>query len=245
MRIITLNTSLALLGISIGQASAFTLQSHPFRTTQQASSFSSSKTSLHMALTSKDILARARKAVGAPEEEDEEAPKIFEDDVLDGMQNTLLLLEKRVKNGPRSLSHDEIQSLDQLTKKIIQDMNAFESSGAAAAAVQPAPPVQAQVPLQPQQQVQREPQKTLTDLPPAAGPLDPEYNPEEGSAYVGKGGLGLAAGTTNTWVIDGMDEMTGEEYRQALQEQVSARQSMRRSDGTTGNLSSNNYLDNL
>ena len=37
-------------------------------------------------------------------------------------------------------------------------------------------------------------------------------------------GFGLAKGTTNTYIIDGMDEMTPEEYQAKLQETVSARQ---------------------
>ena len=35
---------------------------------------------------------------------------------------------------------------------------------------------------------------------------------------------GLAKGTTNTYIIPGMDEMSAEEYRDKLQETVSARQ---------------------
>ena len=37
-------------------------------------------------------------------------------------------------------------------------------------------------------------------------------------------GFGLAQGTTNTYAIPGMDEMSPEEYREALQKTVSARQ---------------------
>jgi len=43
---------------------------------------------------------------------------------------------------------------------------------------------------------------------------------EEGEEYDGTGGLGLAKGTVNTYVLPGMDEMTGEEYRAALQASV-------------------------
>lgn len=87
---------------------------------------------------------------------------------------------------------------------------------------------------------------TVTSLGPAQGDPTYQHNPEEGSPYEGKGGLGLASGTANTWIIDGMDEMTGEEYRAALQESVSRRQAERRKTRPNlGNLQSNNYLDSL
>ena len=65
------------------------------------------------------------------------------------------------------------------------------------------------------------------------------------------GGYGLAAGTTNTYAIPGMDEMSPQEYRDKLQETVSARQAERRkqslsaNDGLIGNRSSSGYLDGL
>lgn len=70
---------------------------------------------------------------------------------------------------------------------------------------------------------------------------------DEGPAYEGKGGMGLAKGTTNTYVIPGMDEMTGEEYRKALQESVSKRQEERKKkyNGNVGNRAVNDYLSNL
>jgi len=87
--------------------------------------------------------------------------------------------------------------------------------------------------------------KSLTSLAAAAGPSDKEHNSEEGEEYDGTGGLGLAKGTVNTYVLPGMDEMTGEEYRAALQASVSARQARRRTSGEVGNRQSQNYLDNL
>ena len=44
--------------------------------------------------------------------------------------------------------------------------------------------------------------------------------------------FGLARGTANTYVIPGMDEMTPEEYRTKLQENISARQVSRKTLGT-------------
>ena len=73
---------------------------------------------------------------------------------------------------------------------------------------------------------------------------------DEGPAYDGKG-YGLAKGTTNTYIIPGMEEMSAEEYRAKLQESISARQAKRReeslrsNDGRIGNANSQNYLDGL
>ena len=74
---------------------------------------------------------------------------------------------------------------------------------------------------------------------------------DEGPAFDGKTGFGLAKGTTNTYAIPGMDEMTPEEYRNKLQESISARQAKRREEslksrgGMIGNANSQSYLDGL
>ena len=252
------------------------------------------------ALTAKDILSRARKAAGQPEEEDDEV-QIFEKDLLEDMQKTLLLLEKRVKGGPASLGAEEIKDLDTITGRIVTEMNDFlanggvnplvkrkqeamAAAGSTAAKAAPAaksasndvddddssawakppseapgikskssdtspssiPDAQAKALITPRNAAPGGEAKPLVaNLPAAQGPKVIEHNEEEGSAYDGTGGMGLAKGTTNTYVIPGMDEMTGEEYRKALQESVIARQSSRKKGGVTGNRNSNNYLDNL
>ena len=73
---------------------------------------------------------------------------------------------------------------------------------------------------------------------------------EDGPAYDPSGGQGsLAKGTTNTYVIDRMDEMSPEEYQKALQETISKRQEERRKQlmktGGYGNRASWDYLNNL
>jgi len=70
---------------------------------------------------------------------------------------------------------------------------------------------------------------------------------DEGPTYDGTGGLGLAKGTRNTYIIPGMDEMSPEEYRAALQKSVSDRQSIRkeRRSGVVGNRAALQYLDQL
>ncbi|KAL3826650.1 hypothetical protein ACHAXA_009091 [Cyclostephanos tholiformis] len=67
---------------------------------------------------------------------------------------------------------------------------------------------------------------------------------------VGNVGFGLARGTTNTYVIPGMESMSPEEYRERLQETISARQAERRrlameNSNIIGNRSSSGYLDAL
>jgi hypothetical protein len=75
--------------------------------------------------TSADILAKARKAAGIPDEE--EAPKIFEDDLLDDMQQMLLTLEKRVRDGPGSVSLLDVEDLQARSSRVIVDMHAKET----------------------------------------------------------------------------------------------------------------------
>jgi len=235
--------------------------------------------------------------VGQPEEEDDEV-QIFEKDLLEDMQKTLLLLEKRVKGGPASLGAEEIKDLDAMAGRIVTEMNDFLANGGvnplvkrkqeamaaagstAASAAKSAsndvddddssawakppsdapgikskssdtspssiPDEQAKALITPRNAAPGGEAKPLVaNLPAAQGPKVIEHNEEEGAAYDGRGGMGLAKGTTNTYVIPGMDEMTGEEYRKALQESVIARQASRKKGGVTGNRSSNSYLDNL
>jgi hypothetical protein len=222
-------------------------------------SFSPSSTRLG-ALTAKDILARARKAVGRPEEEDDESPKLFDDDLLDDMQKSLLMLEKRVKQGPRSLGQQDIEHLEEMLERIVTEMEIYLANGGKA----PSNPKRDQnvssttpsyvanngagsSPLVTPRNASPggEAKPLLENLPAAVGPNILEHNEEEGEQYNGVGGLGLAKGTTNTYVIPGMDEMTGEEYREALQRSVSDRQARRRQSGLVGNMTSQNYLDNL
>lgn len=90
---------------------------------------------------------------------------------------------------------------------------------------------------------------TTQQAPASSGPQITDLSQDEGPSWDGEGGFGLARGTTNTYVIPGMDEMTPEEYREKLQSSVSARQAKRREEaiksGIIGNRSSNGYLDTL
>jgi hypothetical protein len=86
-----------------------------------------------------------------------------------------------------------------------------------------------------------------TSLTAEASPAAPEKKSdnEEGAGYDGTGGMGLAKGTANTWIIPGMDEMSPEEYQEALQKSDSDRQALRQEAGIYGNRATNDYLNNL
>jgi len=249
MRINSISLSISLVFLSAASTAAFTL-TNPRAVTHSATT---TPTQLY-ALTAKDILARARKAVGQPEEEDDESPQIFDDATLEDMQQSLLIFEKRVKEGPGSLSEADILKLETMTGNIVTELNIFIKNGGEPPS-KPAPSAasMASVSVQDREALVTprnaapggEAKSLVANLPAALGSQDMDHNDEEGEGYDGTGGMGLAKGTVNTYVIPGMDEMTGEEYRAALQKSVIERQAKRSNTGVTGNLTSQNYLDNL
>lgn len=232
-----INNSALLVALScISMTLGFTVQ-----TTTTTMSRATSTSQLN-ALTHEDILKRARKAAG--QEEEDEAPQIFDDSLLDDMRATLLILEKRVKEGPGSLSMGETEEFESMAARIISEHEDFVKNGGKSLDQGKSQKVTPLTTL-PNAKPGGEAKPLVESLPAAKGPDVLVENDEEGDPYDGEGGMGLAKGTTNTWVIPGMDEMTGEEYRAALQESVSQRQSQRKAGEVTGNRSSNNYLENL
>lgn len=178
-----------------------------------------------------ELLKRARRAQGLPEDDDDdEHPKLFDDAILDDFQECLLKLERRVKEGPGSLNADEVLEFESAAGRILVDMNGkFNGGGEGAPA--PAAAVAAPAPV-------------------AAASNEPDVidtSNDEGPAYTGKGGMGLSSETRNTWLIPGMDEMTPEEYQMAIQKSVIARQEKRREEmrGVIGQRASHQYLDTL
>mmetsp|Transcript_32729 Transcript_32729/g.43490 ORF Transcript_32729/g.43490 Transcript_32729/m.43490 type:complete len:275 (-) Transcript_32729:347-1171(-) len=228
-------------------------------------SFATSTTRLQMSseapapkkkLTAADVIAKAGKpAAVAGEAEDEAAPKIFEDGLLDDMQACLLTLEKRVKEGPGSIEVEEISAFEAGMNRILEEM------------LNPRPPVEegadpaAKTPSSSMAfesvSLDQSSPPLKKDVPPPPPPPQASSAPEEpkkevvmeedGPAYDGKGGMGLSTGTRNTYVIPGMDEMSPEEYREALQKSVSDRQEQRRlaRSGVVGNRAAHSYLDQL
>lgn len=190
-------------------------------------------------LKSQEILARARKAAGIEEEEPEqETEKIFSEALYDDLQEILKTLEKRVSGGQGSLSLLEVEEFDHMTNRVLVDMRLTEdyrlnmaNSAAAPQAVATLPVAPAPVAPTPAAPVQASGEKMDTS--------------EEGEDYDGTGGLGLARGTTNTYVIPGMDEMSPEEYRTALQKSISDRQDIRKESGKYGNRGTWDYMHHL
>jgi hypothetical protein len=203
-------------------------------------------------LSSADILARSRKAAGVPDvEEEEEGTKLFDDSLIEDMQQSLMTLEKRVKEGPGSISLLEVQEFHAMTGRIVKDMKEKEaarlnslSSGsfpvdapkAAASTITEAAPAVSTAETAPQTSAPVEIVKSKDE--------DNSEN-EEGPGYDGTGGMGLAKGTANTWIIPGMEEMSPQEYQDALQKSVSDRQTQRQQSGIYGNRATNDYLNNL
>lgn len=228
---------------------------------------SSSKTALF--ITSKEILAKARAAAGMPvEDEEPDSPQLFEDDLLVDMQTSLQMLERRVNEGAGALTGHEVMEFEGATQRILIEMKQFLAEGGTTA--RPATPVAAPAVTAPVKQApapaplaaDAAATPSLTPVPvaapavtspvmeaPASAPLpQEEENPnDDGPAYDGTSGFGLAKGTTNTYYLEGMEEMSPEEYRKALQATVSKRQEDRRTGtgGVVGNRAAHQYLDQL
>lgn len=250
-------------------------------------------------LSAADILARARQSVNkssgknvVDDIQQSEGPAEtdygFDEALLDDMKTCLVMLEKRVKEGPGSLSNEDIELMRVASTRVLSEINehgsgARDGSAGTTAVVPPPsttttatvtekprmdPTIEAMVrpdnfnedtavvtPVASANPSRYSSASALADTISAAAAAtstDPpiqfhETSDEEGAAYTGKGGMGLATGTRNTYVIPGMDEMSPEEYRKALQESVSERQRQRREkrSGLVGTRAALQYLDQL
>ena len=171
-------------------------------------------------------------------QEDEPPPKLFSESLYEDIQQTLLLLEKRIAQGPGSLSLLEVEAISAQTHRIAEEMRNFEDQrvnglGMAHVGVEmPVAPSPGPVGIVPGAEIVQSTERT-------------DISEDEGPAYDGKGGFGLSKGTRNTYVIPGMDEMSPEEYQKALQQSVIDQQSARKRNGTTGNRATWDYLNNL
>lgn len=198
-----------------------------------------------MAQTAAERLRKAREAAGV---KDDDKEQIFSDDLLLDFQQALLSLEKRVKEGPGSLSKDEMVALEKRLNNIISEMNDFTRKGGQTKEAKQGGPtsVMASVASLSDSTPKQDPRPELSNWRyEEFAPVKDLDNDEDGPVFDGKGGLGLARGTTNTYYIPNMDEMSPEEYREALQRTVIEAQRARRSKGIVGNRSSTGYLDSL
>jgi hypothetical protein len=202
-------------------------------------------------LSNEEIFARAQQRKAAEEEEQAPPPMLFDEDMLKDMQAALLLLERRAKEGPGALSLTEVDDLDGKLGKIIHEMRVnehlkpsrptrTEEPSAPSAISTPSNPYPAAAATQSQSASPRAESRQ-------AGPMviDMDTPSDEGAEYNGHGGMGQAAGTRNTYIIPGMDEMSPEEYQRELQRSVIERQAERKRSGVTGNRSTWDYLNQL
>eukprot|EP00588_Corethron_pennatum_P009402 CAMPEP_0194278756 /NCGR_PEP_ID=MMETSP0169-20130528/12029_1 /TAXON_ID=218684 /ORGANISM="Corethron pennatum, Strain L29A3" /LENGTH=254 /DNA_ID=CAMNT_0039023015 /DNA_START=53 /DNA_END=817 /DNA_ORIENTATION=+ len=234
-----LATALAIF-VLIDRSDGFTVPSH------KAASFNRVKTSIRAEaeakkpLTAGDIIARARKAVGAPQEE--APPPVFEDEsILDDIKSILMTLENRIKSGPGSIDRKEVNELAAAVDRVKDEMVSFAPPPSAPSVVDVTPPAPSISPATP-------PAQSVSPPSPSSDSEDSqETNDEFGADYAGRGGLGMARDTKSTYLIPGMEEMNPEEYRAALQKSVSARQEERRKafNGKIGNRAGHQYLEQL
>lgn len=201
-------------------------------------------THLRMApLSHEEIVARAaqQKQQLQDQQEQQQQPMLFDEDLLADMQAALLLLEKRVQEGPLTML--EVDELKGQIDRIRSEMRLNEHK-------KPERPAKVDTTVT----STAAPSTTQSPTPPAvvatsrdAGPLviDQDTPADEGLDYSVRGGMGQPADTVNTYIIPGMDEMTGEEYRAALQRSVIERQQRRKDSGVTGNRATWDYLKQL
>lgn len=266
---------------------------------------SSSSSSSSAAAEAAAALADGRDAAvagGGPGGEPSDGPapsEQFSADVLEDMRISLEILERRVRDGPGSLSVADVEELDARTRRVVDDMleNAEglktadgearpvpaaaepvsfavsappppaspprEAAAPVSFAVSSPPPPPPPPPPQPVSTLLENAQRVMKAAPPstqsllhAVQPKTPAPPPKNTAIdisnddtpdYDGTGGMGLAKDTVNTYVIPGMEEMTSEEYRKALQKSVSDRQDARHRalGGKVGNRAANGYLEAL
>jgi len=204
-----------------------------------------------------DIVARARERAGATKEED--PPSLFDDDLRADMREALFKLERRVQEGPSALSMLEVEQLEGELRRIGDEMRMNqhkkpprpprssdendEPGSSLQSSSHPSSTIAA--PRTPQQAASSQ-ESLLHADPEAIASLREEKELDRSQTEeAGRGGMGQPRGTVNTYIIPGMDEMSPEEYRDALQQSVIDRQRRRRGSQVVGNRSSQNYLDNL
>lgn len=201
------------------------------------------------AVSSDDAIERLRRQQSEFRAMEEEKPPIlFDQDIIDEMIAAYTTLEKRVQQGPGSLSRLEKQELELRLHKVMHEMRVNQHLR----------------PIKPQTRSKEElGGATVVDptFNPAANggrranvvqsfqstnkSYDIDISDDEGPRYDGTGGMGQPRGTVNTYAIPGMEEMSKDEYMRALQDQIINVQEERRRKGYGGNKSSWDYLSSL
>jgi len=202
-------------------------------------------------LSAKEILDQQRAKQGLPDPD--KHPKLYNDDLLDDMKEILLLLEKRVQGVQGSISASEVEKFVSMSNNVLVEMKQKEYErleDATSSSPGLSPPASSSA-----SSITAAAATTVSESSPSTStttavveqpPANTATTQEDGPAYDPSGGQGsLPKGTTNTYIIPGMDEMSPEEYRDALQQSIIARQDERKSSGTYGNRNTWDYLNNL
>ena len=169
--------------------------------------------------------------------EQEQPPLLFDEELIDEMNAAYMTLEKRIQDGPGSLAVNEIDQLENRFRRIIEEMKINEHN-------RPTKKSSSTESQQQQQQQQQQVQSSPTVITNERNNVLDTSN-DEGPVYDGSGGLGQPRGTINTYAIEGMEEMTSEEYIKALQNKVIETQRERRESGRIGSHGTWNYLNKL
>jgi hypothetical protein len=207
-------------------------------------------------LTPKEILERQRKRQGLTGGDDDDVyPKLFEDDLLNNIQQILLTLEKRVKEGPGSLTQLDVEEFVTISQSVMTEMKEKEYSRLRDADAASTTSHSSTMTANPQAVSSTTTVEAAPVVPDVASQVEilkskeltESEDLEDGPAYSAAGGNGsLAKGTVNTYIIPNMDEMSPEEYQKALQESITARQKQRIASGQQyGNRATWDYLNNL
>jgi hypothetical protein len=196
------------------------------------------------AISSEEAVERMREQQRDKEVmEAEQPPMLFDEDMIAEMNAVYMTLEKRIQNGPGGLSGLEIDQLEARMKNIIVEMKQNELQ-------RPTKPTPGSEP----KSVGAEENENPETLQPIAisqlststiTPVVMDTSQDEGPQYDGSGGLGQPRGTVNTYTIEGMEDMTSEEYITALENRIKSTQYQRRMTGQAGNRSAWNYLSSL
>ena len=196
-----------------------------------------------------DAAAAAAAAAAAVQTD---APQIFAPAIYDDFQSALLLLEKRISSGPSSLTQLEFQQFEEQTSRIVVEMkeylndpvgrgeairkgyqqvvveNTADATTTSMTITPPSTPIattSATTATAISTPTPLETSTIINQVQDANNNNNNIVNPEAGTeANEDYTNFGLARGTTNTYVIPGMEEMSPEEYRSKLQETISARQ---------------------
>jgi hypothetical protein len=210
-------------------------------------------TTTTLRLTADEILARSRQAVGMPADSGEGPPDalplLFDEDLLTDLQSALLKLERRVQEGPGALTASELDELDGELQRMVAELHANPDRRHA----KPVRKVEAATVVA----TTSSSEEDAAALPAAATPPPAAESPgpatidtdmeEDGPDYDGAGGMGQPRGTVNTYILEGMEDMTSDEYRLALQQSLIDRQAARRGQAgaRVGNQGTLDYLHML